>query len=81
MTRFVRASVTEGMFPHERSVSLRLADGKEVGLFAHETAVGAASVRVELLDENGACALVRLPGEVYGAGNVVSVRSADVMPE
>lgn len=81
MTRFVRASVTEGMFPQERSVSLRLADGKEVGLFAHETSVRASSVRVELLDESGGRALVRLPGDVYGAGNIVTVNSADVLPE
>jgi len=53
--------VTPGMFPDERAISFKTAEGDKVELFAPTALVKQEALEVTLLDEQQNLALIRLP--------------------
>lgn len=85
--RLLSGTVSEGMFPTERTVVFEDFEGNTVSVIASDRLVIEGSdgcfVRVMLVaaqDEHGR-AVVLLPGDVYGAGQYAAVRASDLRAE
>jgi hypothetical protein len=73
----LKGNVSEGLFSSEAVVSFRDARGQEVSLVAPAVTIlkgpHGGLIRIRILQRDGHLYLVRLPGEVYGAGSDVTV--------
>lgn len=85
--RLLSGTVSEGMFPTERTVVFEDYGGNTVSVIASERLVieepDGCFVRVVLVetqDERGR-SVVLLPGDVYGAGQYAAVRTSDLRAE
>lgn len=80
-TRFrLRGSLSQGMFPGGRLITVRDHAGQERTLIAPGTSVLGDAILVTLVDEDGDIALVRLPGELLDAGRMLSVHHSELEP-
>ncbi|MYB40780.1 MAG: hypothetical protein F4X76_01035 [Chloroflexi bacterium] len=85
--RLLSGTVSDGMFPTERTIVFEDFEGNTVSVIASERLVIEDSdcgfVRVMLIeaqDESGRV-VVLLPGDVYGAGQYAAVRASDLKTE
>lgn len=82
MARFrLKGNVSAGMFPHERILVLTDDQGRKHTLIVTEDQVQEdGTIVVSVLDEQGAAALVRLPGELIDTGRTMSVSKGSLIP-
>lgn len=77
----IRGTVSAGMFPNERAIVLTDHNGETYTLIVSADIVSRDGViHVRVIDEQGGIALVRLPGELLGAGSVISVQRSELEP-
>ena len=77
----MRGTVSDGMFPNERAIVLTDHSGETYTLIVSADIVSSDGViRVRLIDEREGIALVRLPGELLGAGRMISVQRSELQP-
>jgi hypothetical protein len=74
----------EGLFPDERTVQFADAQGKAISVTVSGRKIvirgGIPYLIVRVLRQEQGAALVLLPGEVYGAGQMVAVTSNQLEP-
>ncbi len=77
----LRGIVARGMFPNERSVVVSDHAGQELTLLVDDGLVvdDKGLVEVVVLQARDRLALVRLPGEVYGPGNIITVNDSQLV--
>lgn len=79
----LKGHVTEGMFPNERVVVVRDIRGNEITVIVGANLVthygGHDGVEVRILEKGSGVWLVRVPGEVFGMGNVLSVPQSELV--
>ena len=85
--RLLYGTMSDGMFPTERTIVFKDYEGNTVSVIVSERLVieekDGGFMRVVLVktqDESGR-AVVLLPGDVYGAGQYAAVRTSDLKEE
>jgi len=75
---WLRANISDGLFPSECTVALKTEDG-EMQVFVAKQQVNDArnAVKVYVLDQNDTFALIQLPSQ--GGGSVAKVAKAGVL--
>jgi hypothetical protein len=75
---WISVQIRPGLFPSERTVQFRAADGEEIAVFVSLSQIdeGKQTLRVTLLDENKEFALVQVPSQ--GGTTVVKVPRRDI---
>lgn len=77
----MRGTVSAGMFPNERAIVLTDHNGETYTLIVPADIISSDGViRVRVIDERGGIVLIRLPGELLGAGSVISVQRSELVP-
>ena len=80
----LRGKLFPGMFPSERAIMFEDSQGRTVSVLIAERAVTSLGdeglIEVTLVDERGDLKLVSLPGEVFGAGRMATVRAEQLQP-
>ena len=83
--QLLKGTVSEGMFPTERSVAFEDHLGNAVSLIIPASAIiqltDGTFIPVRLVDSDGGLALILLPGEVFGAGKLVTVQGSELREE
>ena len=78
----LRGRVSAGMFPNEKVVLFADVNGESFSVIVPEYAVTVVGedglIDVRVLAEGDNVFLVQLPGEVFGAGRVITVRDFQV---
>ncbi len=78
----LRGRVLAGMFPNEKVVLVSDVNGQFFSVLVPEYAVTAVGedglIDVRVLAEGDDVFLVQLPGEVFGAGRVITVRDSQL---
>jgi len=81
----LRGQTGPGMFPNERAVTVKNYEGQDVSLLVNESAVvrrdGEELLQVTLVERRDNTALVLLPGEVFGSGAYISVKSEQLVSD
>lgn len=77
MDRWLPVTISDGLFPSERTVCLRTAEG-DLSLFVATSSLdeGGNTVRVQLLDQDDRFALVQVPSQ--GDTTVAKVELSEV---
>lgn len=89
MDAFLSCKIQSGQFSQEVAVRGRTFDGTEFSLFVPRECVECEDpitntaevdgwLRVEVLDQNPTLLLVRLPGETFENGHIITVKRAQV---
>lgn len=75
----MRVTVADGMFPNERAIVLTDHSGDTYTLIVQADVISSDGViQVRVIDVRDGVALIRLPGEVLGAGSVISVQRSEL---
>lgn len=78
MSKMLRGNISGGMFPDERTVTVRDSSGADIVVVAPAILINGNSVRVQVIESREGNSLVLLPGDVFGAGQIVTVRDSDL---
>lgn len=90
MDAYLKCKVGQGQFSEELAIVGRTHDGATFSLFAPESEVLLDAgrpmaesdvdglLRVDVVESNDSLALVRLPGQTFGNGRIVTVSARDI---
>ncbi|MFA7248206.1 MAG: hypothetical protein WC273_01070 [Dehalococcoidia bacterium] len=73
-TGMLKGHIQDGPFESEVILTFKDEKGREVSVIAPRSLVGGQAIRVRILATAAGRSLVELPGDVFGAGQEVTVR-------